>query len=1433
MSPKPKQLPVPPAAGAVAAAPVTPVKARRPGNDPGREHVAKLNQIYNLGVPLADDPQSPAEKERMALVDSHFRRYNSITNLLRIHYYKEPHRLQAVLDDFDAQAREQSTNWVCTACATRGILPSPRSDGPPRAQRTEDQIAMQKLLLSLLETSRATMLQQNNSQGWKPAAPKMVAVNVNVHTPPAEHDATVAADIDRMAVITRLGQPVVRARPQPQPQVVFDGHQDLRGFAPEGGRPSSRGGSSTSSAMYSALDSFEDQPFESQTTVDVDADVDPSNETEEFPDEDWYRSMPLRRPASQESFAVSDGVLEALEESFGLFDTTLSSAGAQGPEAEASTDYDSIPGMENLQISDDEFNDVPGGPQSGPWDPVPGLWDRLRNVFPPTPTWLKQAPFPIIWETTRIAMLCGVKLEDVDMTYSPTWEDQATFHRAIQNHPQFKDKRFPEPSTQVAWDSALNRYPLHGGANRVAVYSIHMGFNKSPTGSLYSTHLQPISIDLPHRLSRHFGSDRFVEILFPLHHSSVTLVPHILRRNHEAAVREINHWLTRQRHDFAGRTWSAFYTKNDRPKKLTTTSRAGQGETDESIIRNRVFLFAERGSGISEDSTGADAGSPQGGPLRVYDMLNWLLQFNKFPQNRKQPYLKLFSRVALGLSRTKATVVFEPGQIRHHERDLLSPTGTVMNDGVARMSLSVARKLRSALELSELPVAVQGRIGSAKGMWILDTEDTGREDWIETYPSQRKWVCDGENVDHRTLEVLNHASEARSANLNLQFISILEDRAIDKTRMRCVLGNILKGSLTRDLAEQRAALENPLLFSAWAHENSIYRNDHVHCQVPFLGGLPDRDEDAIQFLLAGGFDPLSQRFLWQKVYNMQNRRCEKLKKKLSIRVGRTACLPMVVDFLGVLEEGEVQVCFSSKFQVEADGDPDENGDDGSFSDTLLVGTDVLVARCPAHFTSDMQKVRAVFRKELCALKDVIIFSSKGDSPLADMLSGGDYDGDVAWVCWDPRIVDNFSNALPSPKYDLLELGYMRKIRTTVDQLAMTSPGGLVGGGGDLSPRVLADMVERSFSFNMKENLLSKLTVYKEHLCYWRGNIGDKTANLLSTLLGDLVDQAKQGNDFTMQDSERLRVELLEGFNKGTPPPSQLEKPAYKCTNRNARAEKLDHIVDYLKFDVAKPIIQREMQALSDMRKAMSNRDRDATGPQRQDISYYWDADLAAPAKDFEGLAQKSEVCYAIFEALKSDIREVRASWKNETWQWASIKGGGGSDTFEDPGFRQRVLQLYQQWCDITVRLPAMAPLSMPAIPVTGSPAAKISKKAFPIVDLDVNAETIPWILKQGYLADPEYSLWAIIRASQAFRMLYRKGPIVWRLAGRQLQVIKALMTGQKHSGLGGAKVLMTPTMFASVRPSHKIIGRMTARMQGGEVAGIDDDDDDNLFADDT
>lgn len=74
-------------------------------------------------------------------------------------------------------------------------------------------------------------------------------------------------------------------------------------------------------------------------------------------------------------------------------------------------------------------------------------------------------------------------------------------------------------------------------------------------------------------------------------------------------------------------------------------------------------------------------------------------------------------------------MVLEEAQIFDRLEDKISATkGEVMNDGAGRISPSLMRKIRDVLGLPTIPSAVQGRLGSAKGMWLVDLKDQSNED---------------------------------------------------------------------------------------------------------------------------------------------------------------------------------------------------------------------------------------------------------------------------------------------------------------------------------------------------------------------------------------------------------------------------------------------------------------------------------------------------------------------------------------------------------------------------------------------------------------------------------------------------------------------------------------------------------------------------------
>lgn len=102
----------------------------------------------------------------------------------------------------------------------------------------------------------------------------------------------------------------------------------------------------------------------------------------------------------------------------------------------------------------------------------------------------------------------------------------------------------------------------------------------------------------------------------------------------------------------------------------------------------------------------------------------------------------------------------------------------------------------------------------------------------------------------------------------------------------------------------------------------------------------------------------------------------------------------IIDEYDVLEENEVLVC---------------NG---------KITGEVLILRAPCMFPGDIQKANAISGKPdkaFTCLDQVCVFSAKGDRPLADMLGGGDLDGDRFHIIHKHAIVKAVTN--PSPPHD--------------------------------------------------------------------------------------------------------------------------------------------------------------------------------------------------------------------------------------------------------------------------------------------------------------------------------------------------------------------------------------------------------------------------------
>jgi RNA-dependent RNA polymerase len=78
---------------------------------------------------------------------------------------------------------------------------------------------------------------------------------------------------------------------------------------------------------------------------------------------------------------------------------------------------------------------------------------------------------------------------------------------------------------------------------------------------------------------------------------------------------------------------------------------------------------------------------------------------------------------------------------------------------------------------------------------------------------------------------------------------------------------------------------------------------------------------------------------------------------------------------------------------------------GSKESSKILEGNILMSRNPCTHPGDIRMLTAVgSHPEFDHLVNVVVFPSTGDRPLCNMMSGGDLDGDVYFVCWDQAIL---------------------------------------------------------------------------------------------------------------------------------------------------------------------------------------------------------------------------------------------------------------------------------------------------------------------------------------------------------------------------------------------------------------------------------------------
>ncbi|EPE07136.1 rna-dependent rna polymerase [Ophiostoma piceae UAMH 11346] len=349
------------------------------------------------------------------------------------------------------------------------------------------------------------------------------------------------------------------------------------------------------------------------------------------------------------------------------------------------------------------------------------------------------------------------------------------------------------------------------------------------------------------------------------------------------------------------------------------------------------------------------------------------------------------ARIGQAFSETPFAVPVERNGIAIYQiPDVTTPDKErVYSDGVGTISWEAVKVILSHLPAGKrkaYPTCFQIRYAGAKGMLSLDTSLNGKQ--IRLRPSMIKF----ESNEKANLEICDMASQPIPLYTNRQLIKIMEDMGVPESWFVKLQEAALKELkyITKDSYNMANFLKAQGVASAIKLHKVLlladrllldYRND------PFLR----RATDAIV---------------------LRELRLLKHKARMFVHLGIT--LFGVMDETGLLGEHEVYVTYTTK----------KGSKSQRYSPPPVHGAKLLVTRSPALHPGDIQMATNVIPPEghpLYSLTNCIVFSKYGggnaspeqlaqtgkDAPrdLPSKLSGGDLDGDIFNVIWDPEVID--------------------------------------------------------------------------------------------------------------------------------------------------------------------------------------------------------------------------------------------------------------------------------------------------------------------------------------------------------------------------------------------------------------------------------------------
>ena len=299
--------------------------------------------------------------------------------------------------------------------------------------------------------------------------------------------------------------------------------------------------------------------------------------------------------------------------------------------------------------------------------------------------------------------------------------------------------------------------------------------------------------------------------------------------------------------------------------------------------------------------------------------------------------------------------------------------GYNFSDGIGKISPMLALKCAYILKLEDNPPsAYQIRYGGSKGVVVTWPMGQPEQCSLALRASMNKFIS-----NHHVIEVINW-SRYLPCFLNRQIITLLSSLNVPN-EVFINLQDSMVEKLDRVLDDSKDAFE--VLSS--------------YCPGDMYSMVLD--------MLSAGFHPLEEPHLYNLLHCIRASYLEEVLRKARIYVKDGRWLLGCMDELAVLEYGECFVQVSVPFEENVFAGDLVGSRKKSHKLKVITGK-VIMAKNPCLHPGDIRILQAVDRPELHHLTDCFVMPQKGDRPHSNEASGSDLDGDIYFVCWDPRLI---------------------------------------------------------------------------------------------------------------------------------------------------------------------------------------------------------------------------------------------------------------------------------------------------------------------------------------------------------------------------------------------------------------------------------------------